>query len=237
MKSWLLSLQAIGVCMKYTELAITNIESETSAQRRIVPFAQAFRFWLKLVFISFGGLAVAVAFARLTAFGRGLCSVLVIFAALWQFQGRAQIGDMKKKHSQNEASDEFAFPSDPLVMEKINAMIKEKAVSTDQISKRSGRTVGHLSMCLVKTPTEWSDTQLESSEWLNVLFEGQDKDALVEEVIEIYGSESYPLLSRIVDMYADVIYSEAEIGNLLEESERAMRVTKDQSAIVAVKNL
>ena len=57
----MLSLQAIADCMKGTELPITRIESDDSPQRRIIPFAEAFRFWLKLGFISFAGPAGQIA--------------------------------------------------------------------------------------------------------------------------------------------------------------------------------
>jgi chromate transporter len=47
--------------MKDTESVVANIEPEISGQRRTIPFAEAFRFWVKLGFISFGGPAGQIA--------------------------------------------------------------------------------------------------------------------------------------------------------------------------------
>ena len=47
--------------MKNSELPTSNTELDASSGRRLVPFAEAFRFWLKLGFISFGGPAGQIA--------------------------------------------------------------------------------------------------------------------------------------------------------------------------------
>src|SRR5687768_15101581 len=55
------STQRIADRMKDSESLISNTELDASPGRRVVPFADAFRFWVKLGFISFGGPAGQIA--------------------------------------------------------------------------------------------------------------------------------------------------------------------------------
>jgi hypothetical protein len=107
-----------------------------------------------------------------------------------------------------------------------------------------GGTSGSLTFYAVPNPTSWYDTQKESAQWLDLVFDGADWDAVFHDVLGVpkvrakgetkdgdLGIHGYPMLSRLDDMYEDVIYKREEVGQLRAECIKVQESTQHPLAL------
>lgn len=152
----------------------------------------------------------------------------------------------------SEQEELYILPGSREMEEELERIERDKERAPLPLSGAilQGGTSGVLKIYAVPNPTSWQDTQSESSRWLDLTFDGAEWDAVFYDTFGLpkldikAGAEGhdliahrYPMLSRIDDMYEDVIYKREEIEQLRAECLKVQEIAKSPLAVKGLQTL